>query len=327
MSVTKTSAKASAPAKIILFGEHFVVYDNPAILASIDRRIHVSVYLNKTKNINIRSDLEITDSYKSSKLKLINRKKNRELIFYPLYKLIKSILSKNNENMGIDVDIRSEIPFGIGLGSSAACCVAVSGAVKSLFHEPDRQQIYSIAAESERVIHQNSSGADCYVSTFGGLIYYIKNKALNKIKSPKKLSLIIVNTRIKHSTGSLVSSVKEYQSKNRILFKDLSHSAYDICQSALYAIKTGNEKRLGTLMNENHKLLQDIGVSHKKINEIVDLCIKNGAFGAKLTGAGGGGSIIALLPKRDTNDIILEIEKNGWECMPVKIDYGGMRIY
>jgi mevalonate kinase len=111
------------------------------------------------------------------------------------------------------------------------------------------------------------------------------------------------------------------------LFKDLSSCADNICQNAFAAINIGDQKQLGKLMNENHALLQQLRVSHKKIDQVTKICIKNGALGAKLTGAGGGGSMIALILNDDKIKIISDIERNSYDCMPVKIDYDGLMVY
>jgi mevalonate kinase len=327
MNLEKSFAETSAPAKIILFGEHFVVYNKPAILASVSKRIKVGAYLNNSETINIKSDLGIQGSYKDSNFKLIKGRNDSQTILYPLYASARSVLSERHQILGLDIVVNSEFPYGIGLGSSAASCVATVAAVESLFHKPDKQYVCDKAIKLERLIHNSSSGADCYISTFGGLMYYMKNEGFNKIYSKKDLSLIIGNTGIRHSTGVLVASVKKFKDKNRSLFNSLSNHAENICRDAFTAIKKGDEKKLGKLMIENHTLLQDIGVSHDKIDYLVNLCIENGALGAKLTGAGGGGIMIALVPPEQKLKIISTIEKNGCECIAVEIDFDGLMLY
>jgi mevalonate kinase len=327
MNLEKSFAETSAPAKIILFGEHFVVYNKPAILASVTKRIKVGAYLNNSNTINIKSDLGMQGSYKNSNFKLIKGGNDSQAILYPLYASARSVLSERHQSLGLDIVVNSEIPHGVGLGSSAASCVATVAAVDSLFHKPDKQYVCDKAIKSERLIHHSSSGADCYISTFGGLMYYIKNEGFNKIYSNKDLSLIIGNTGIRHSTGVLVASVKKFKDKNSSLFNSLSHHAEIICRDAFTAITKGDEKKLGKLMIENHTLLQHIGVSHDKIDYLVNLCIENGALGAKLTGAGGGGIMIALVPQEQKLKIISTIEKNGCKCIAVKIDFDGLILY
>ena len=327
MNCKKSFAETSAPAKIILFGEHFVVYNKPAILASVTKRIKVSAHLNNNKTVNIKSDLGIEASYKGSDFNLIKGENESQRILYPLYESARSVLSERDQILGLDIVVNSEFPYGIGLGSSAASCVATVAAVDSLFHKPDKQYVCDKAIKSERLIHNNSSGADCYISTFGGIMYYIKNKGFNKIYSGKDLSLIIGNTGIRHSTGALVSSVKKFKDENNSLFNNLSHRAETICRDAFTAITKGDERKLGKLMRENHNILQQIGVSHDKIDYLVNVCIENGALGAKLTGAGGGGIMIALVPQQEKLKIISTMEKNGCKCIPVEIDFDGLMLY
>jgi mevalonate kinase len=327
MNWEKSFAETSAPAKIILFGEHFVVYNKPAILASVTKRIKVGAHLNNSKTINIKSDLGIEASYKESDFNIIKGANDSQTILYPLYESARSVLSERHQILGLDILVNSEFPYGLGLGSSAASCVATVAAVDSLFHKPDKQYVCDKAIKSERLIHNNSSGADCYISTFGGLIYYIKNTGFNKIYCRKDLSLLIGNTGIRHSTGALVSSVKKFKDENSSLFNNLSRRAENICRDAFTAITKGDERKLGKLMRENHTLLQQIGVSHDKIDYLVNVCVENGALGAKLTGAGGGGIMIALVPQEEKLKLISIIEKNGCECMAVEIDFNGLMLY
>jgi mevalonate kinase len=327
MNWEKSFAETSAPAKIILFGEHFVVYNKPAILASVTKRIKVGAHLNNSKTINIKSDLGIEASYKESDFNIIKRANDSQTILYPLYESARSVLSERHQILGLDILVNSEFPYGLGLGSSAASCVATVAAVDSLFHKPDKQYVCDKAIKSERLIHNNSSGADCYISTFGGLIYYIKNTGFNKIYCRKDLSLLIGNTGIRHSTGALVSSVKKFKDENSSLFNNLSRRAENICRDAFTAITKGDERKLGELMRENHTLLQQLGVSHDKIDYLVNVCVENGALGAKLTGAGGGGIMIALVPQEEKLKLISIIEKNGCECMAVEIDFNGLMLY
>jgi mevalonate kinase len=327
MNWEKSFAETSAPAKIILFGEHFVVYNKPAILASVTKRIKVAAHLNNSKTINIKSDLGIEASYKESDFNIIKGANDSQTILYPLYESARSVLSERHQILGLDILVNSEFPYGLGLGSSAASCVATVAAVDSLFHKPDKQYVCDKAIKSERLIHNNSSGADCYISTFGGLIYYIKNTGFNKIYCRKDLSLLIGNTGIRHSTGALVSSVKKFKDENSSLFNNLSRRAENICRDAFTAITKGDERKLGKLMRENHTLLQQIGVSHDKIDYLVNVCVENGALGAKLTGAGGGGIMIALVPQEEKLKLISIIEKNGCECMAVEIDFNGLMLY
>lgn len=320
-----TKGKASAPAKIILFGEHFVVYGNPAILASIDRRITVETKKGKDGKVTIRSDIAAGE-FDGSTFKLIEGS-NARASLEPIYFAATQALAAKKQQAGLEVDIVSDIPYGVGLGSSAAALVATIAAVDSLLGKADRKKICESAIEAERIIHKNSSGADCYVSTFGGLIQYSKGQEYKKIDAKAKLFLVIGDTGIKHNTGELVSSVRKLKEANQMGFAGLMSQSKDICNQALAALNNGNVDHLGMLMNENQLLLERLGVSHEKADELIDIARRAGALGAKLTGAGGGGAIIALAAtKEDSEAIAAGIKEAGYNAFEVEIDSKGLLI-
>ncbi|MDP9197190.1 MAG: mevalonate kinase [Thermoproteota archaeon] len=288
---------SSAPGKIILLGEHFVVYGNPVILAAINRRISLYLKPNGTPFTHIKSGgMELVVS--TSKRQLLRRMIDSSSFLYPVLSCIANIQYQMNNFSGLDVIIESQIPHGEGLGSSAASCVATVGAMRALFGKIDKPSICKNAATAERIIHKNSSGADCYVSTFGGLMYYDPTCAYTHIDTKIKFLFLVCTTGIKHDTGNLVSRVKKFRDKNRPVFVELSERAKVICNDAKKALASGDPETLGKMMTENHKLLTRLDVSHPKLEEFIEICMSNGALGSKLTGAGGGGSIIALIPKK-----------------------------
>ncbi len=325
--------KASAPAKVILFGEHFVVYGSPAILAAINKRISVEAHtiIHDENKIVIRSDIGVAGEYRNNgKFNAVEGGSKATAVLDPLYGAIRRVLLlRNKKNIGIEIGISSRVPTGIGLGSSAASCVATVAAVDSLFQKtPSREKVCKLAIESERLIHKRTSGADCYVSTFGGLIqYYSKSKSFKNIETKESLSLVVANTGIKHSTSDLVAGVKKFKETNRTLFESLSKQATDICLQACTAIESGKCDKIGELMNENQIILQQIGISHHKVRDIIDICSKAGAIGAKMTGAGGGGAVIALAAsKQESNKIASHIKAAGYQSFKVQIDYKGLYV-
>ena len=326
-------SRASAPAKVVLFGEHFVVYGSPAILGSIDRRIRVSARIIRPAEINIRSDFGFSASFTANKLDECGTNLSEAQKFtYPLYfathEVISGSLNAKAAKLGVEIDIHSDIPYGIGLGSSAASCVATVAAVGSLFLKRDRHWIFTRAHRAERLIHKSSSGGDCYVSTFGGLIYYVRNGKNRKIKTRRSVSLILVNTGIKHSTKALVSLVENFRKQNTSLFEDLANSATHICDQAALALAEDNPVKLGRLMSRNHRLLETLGVSTVETDNLVRYCLDSGAYGAKLTGAGGGGSVIALVPDEYKTEFEYKLlKKYSYQCIPVQIRSYGLMKY
>jgi mevalonate kinase len=326
-------AKASAPAKVILFGEHFVVYGGPAILAAINKRISVDARIlsHDEDRIIISSDIGVVGEYwHNGDFNPLEGGSKAKAVLDPLYEaIIQVLLMRDKKKTGIEVSISSRVPLGIGLGSSAASCVATVAAVNSLFQKNiSRHQVCELAIESERQIHKRTSGADCYVSTFGGLIHYCsKSKDFKNIKTNESLSLVVASTGIKHYTSDLVSSVKRFKDRNETLFESLAKQASEICLQAWTAIESGKCDKIGELMNENQIILQQIGVSHHKAQKIIDLCSKAGAIGAKITGAGGGGAVIALAAsKMESVKLASQVKAAGYQSFEVEIDYKGLCI-
>lgn len=318
---------ASAPAKVILFGEHFVVHGNPALLAAINKRISVTARTIEAEKIVIRSDIGAAGEYSGRVFKVLRGGKRARALIDPIHDAARRALGSRDWDGGIEIDLRSEIPYGIGLGSSAASCVATVGAVGSLLGRHDRRWICERAVESERMIHKNSSGADCYISTFGGLIRYGRKEGYKKIGSGKSLLMVIGNTGIKHNTGELVAGVAKFKARKRKVFADLMTCADEICSDAASALESGDLERLGLLMNENQRLLQQIGVSNKKVDDLVRACSTAGALGAKITGAGGGGSVIALAADVKQSARIAEsIRQAGCDPIEAQIDHKGLIV-
>ena len=326
MSNLGITSIASAPAKIILFGEHFVVYNNPAILMAIDKRIQVNVQRIPECGIHIHSDLQEPFHDRS-----IQGKSNRleEIKNGPLYLIYDAILRSIPDpfETGIDIRIKSEIPVGIGLGSSGASCVATIAAVENLYKVPERHKVCLKAMASETIVHKGSSGADCFASTYGGIIHYIRNQGFSRINVHNIPHLVLLNSGLKHSTRSMVSRVEDFKMNNESKFRDLCIRASLICQKGMSAIQSGNIEEVGRLMTENHTLLQTLGASHEKVDELVQLCNKYGALGCKLTGAGGGGSVVALMTEKNLSRLESQTVKLQYEVLPVKVDNRGLEIH
>jgi mevalonate kinase len=324
--------KASAPAKVILFGEHFVVYGSPAILASINKRISVSAYttIDNEYKIAISTDIGVAGQYDNDgEFRRFEGGIEARSVLDPLYQAIKRVLLIRNKKIGIEISISSEVPPGIGLGSSAASCVATIAAVNSLFQKsPNRHKICKLAIESERLIHEKTSGADCYVSTFGGLIEYdSRSKGFRRLDTKGSLCLIVASTGVKHSTANLVAVVKRFKDRNQTHFESLTKQARDICLQACTALVSGKSDKIGELMNENQIILRQIGASHYKAEDLIDICSEAGALGTKITGAGGGGSVIALAAnKLERTKIASRINQAGYQSFEVEVDYKGLAV-
>ena len=309
---------ASAPGKVILFGEHFVVYGVKAILCSINKRVTVTAEKTSERKISINSKIGKLEIEPDKPISKINSP------LKPFYYLANKAVE--NKDTGIHIQIDSEIPLGAGLGSSSACCVAGAAAIFKLFGNISREEILKLAIEAERTIFENTSGADCTVCTYGGIMEYDKNKGFKKIQYKPNFQLVIINSNMEHSTQSMVSKVKEFENKNTEEFSRLSDLESKLVEDVLKLVKENKIQEIGQKMNQNQEYLEKIGISN---NELIKM-IKTGqesSFGAKITGSGGGGCIFALTDESNLQNILKKFKDNNYECFSAKIDFKGLNTF
>ena len=309
---------ASAPGKVILFGEHFVVYGVKAILCSINKRVTVTAEKTSERKISINSKIGKLELEPDKPISEINSP------LKPFYYLANK--SIENKDSGIRIQIDSEIPLGAGLGSSSACCVAGAAAIFKLFGNISKEEILELAIEAERTIFENTSGADCTVCTYGGIMEYDKNKGFKKIEYEPNFQLVIINSNIEHSTQSMVSKVKEFEKRNKEEFSRLSNLESKVIEDVLKLIKENKMQEIGQKMNQNQEYLENIGISNKELTKMIKIG-QESSFGAKITGSGGGGCIFALTNESNLQNILKKFKDNNYECFSTKIDFKGLNTF
>jgi len=311
-------SKASAPGKVILFGEHFVVYGVKAILCAIDKRVNVTAEKIDEKKISIRSNI--------GELVLPPNKSISEITspLKPFYYLANKIIE--NQNKGIEIIVESDIPLGVGLGSSSACCVAGAAAISKLFKKTSKEEILALAIEAEKTIFENTSGADCTVCTYGGIMEYDKENGFHKIESEPNFHLVIANSNIEHSTKSVVDEVRKFKERDETKFLSLCNMESKLVEEVLELLKENNIKKLGIKAKENQEYLETIGISNDKLREMIQIG-QTGSFGAKITGAGRGGCIYALTDESNLEHTMNQFKDKNFDCFAVKIDFKGLDTF
>ena len=297
-----------------------MVYGIKAILCAIDKRVTVTAEKIPENKILIKSNIGELEVPVKKSINEVNSP------LKPFFYLASKMIEKYNQTGGIKIFVKSEIPSGVGLGSSSACCVAGAAAISRLFEKTSKEQILELAIEAERTIFQNTSGADCTVCTFGGLMEYDKEKGFSQIKSEPNFHLVIANSNIEHSTDVVVSNVKQFKEKNEEKFSDMCQKELELVSRVGIMLKNNDLRGLGKCMHENQEFLETIGISNNKLREMIKV-VKNLSFGAKITGAGGGGCIIALTNESNLEKIISELKIREHECFSVKIDFNGLDTF
>jgi len=324
---------ASAPAKIILFGEHSVVYGKPAIAAAIDLRTYVKAEFNENGRIRIEAkDIRtpgLTVSFSEDQIYFeTDYGKAAEVLSY-VREAINLVMEEAGQRKGVTVSITSQIPVGAGLGSSAAVAVATIGAVSRLLGlELDKSEIAKLGHKVELLVQGASSGIDPTVSAVGGFLYYQKGsfESLPVVELP----IVVGYTGSSGSTKELVAKVRKNYEEMPEIIEPILNSMGKLVEKAREVILAEYDKEikfklLGTLMNINHGLLDALGVSTKSLSDLVYASREAGALGAKITGAGGGGCMYALAPGKQS-EVATAIKIAGGMPMVTKISKEGLRI-
>ncbi|MEM2341471.1 MAG: mevalonate kinase [Candidatus Bathyarchaeia archaeon] len=325
----KAYSRASAPAKVILFGEHFVVYDKMAVVMAIDRRAYVTVKPRSDDKIFIKSNLIGSSGAFTfnGKYQPIEGGLDGEVKFKPLYAIARNIMDSFGERMGLEIEVDSLIPVAAGLGSSAAVSVASAAAILNLLEvDLNKDQIFKLAFESERIVHGNPSGVDPATSTYGGILIYRRGEGIKRLDIEVNLPLIVGNTRIERMTGEMVLYVSNMRRRYQSVIDKIMDAGDSIATLGIEALKRGDLRALGDLMNINHALLYAIGVSNEAIERLISAARRAGALGAKLTGAGGGGCVIALSLPENTQRVAEAIERAGGESFVTSRALEGVKI-
>ena len=282
---------ASAPGKIILLGEHAVVYRKPAIAVPVNqvqaKAIITANPKGKPGSVQIQApaiDLDTDWKELSSD--------------HPIVVTIELTLHEigTSHMPACKLRISSTIPVASGLGSGAAVTVAIIRAIATfLGHSLSDEIVSSIAYEIEKIHHGTPSGIDNTVVTYRKPVYFIRSQPIETLQVPQPFSLVIANTGIPSPTALAVGDVRQKWLSDPDLLESIFSEIEQIVVKARSLIQSGNVELIGPLLTRNHQLLRDIGVSSNELDRLVDAALEAGALGAKLSGGGRGGNMIALV--------------------------------
>ncbi|MDR3074753.1 MAG: mevalonate kinase [Candidatus Methanoplasma sp.] len=304
---------ASAPGKFVILGEHAVVYGKPAIALAMNRRFYLSV--RRDDEFKINGDA-------------VDIRANPHLRY----------IASRNDMVPVSIHMDSKIPTGSGLGSSAALSVAFSAAMRALNSRSiSKEEIAKEAFEAEYFSQGGGSPMDTSASANGyGIALNVhgneedrlwdiskngRSWKISRIDVPS-MTFVIGYTGVRAATGPLVEKVRKYKDGNRFA-SDIIDEIGQITLEGLAAIESNDVVKLGELMTEDHKLLSILGVSSNELNRLVSASVPY-SYGAKLTGAGGGGSMVVLTDRPDK--VCEAIRSRGGMPFIVKTGVDGVKV-
>jgi len=292
--------------KIILLGEHSVVYGHHAIAAPIGLSVRAEVTRGWSTSAPVIADREVDGTV---------REPLREDISHRVADLITKRLGV--PAAGLRVDVFSDLPRASGLGASAAFAVAVVRSVADSFGiRVSDADVSNLAFECEQIVHGTPSGIDNTVATFGRPILFRKTDAdvpeFSEIVTPHPIPVIIGLTGVHALTSHTVGLVRTAWQRNPTLYDSLFRQIDDLALAGVDALRRGDIAQLGELMNINQGLLNALQVSSPEIEDLVAIARRAGALGAKLTGGGGGGAMIAVAEPGGAEPILAAMRGAGY---------------
>lgn len=295
--------------KIILLGEHAVVYGYPALAAALDRGVTIDA-VGTPAGGPLRIDIPAWD------LRVAASARDEE---HPVSRALAAIA----DELGIGRPAvtllgDAQIVHSAGLGSSAAMAVAITRALLVWSKRPqDTKTILAAASASEQVMHGKASGIDATLATHGGIGVYRKTAGLRPINA--KLRVLVAPSGAARSTAAMVDRVAQATSSGRVQMANAPTTNADarlaelgnLTDTGTTALLRGDLPGLGAAMNRAHAVLAELGVSTEQLDSLCDAARATGAHGAKLTGAGGGGAVIAIAPREREQAILTEWRNAG----------------
>jgi len=300
--------------KVILFNEHFVVYGLPAIASAIGAKTTALVERTAGSGVELKDERPETPGYKAEKQNQQKESLERMLKF----------MNINCQQNHFTITLSGDLIAASGVGASAASCAAIARAFSDeLGFNYSDEKVNDIAYEGERGYHGTPSGIDNTAATFGGLIWYKRegsSQLMERMRLRKPVEIVMGNTGMVADTKAVVAGVKDRKEKEAIEYDRLFKCADQLVRDARKELENFNLEKVGAYMNENHRLLQEIGVSCAELDALVELARDCGALGAKLTGTGKGGYMVALTPGIELqNRVAKEIGRKGFQALRTTI--------
>ncbi len=314
----KQSTTAMANGKVILLGEHAVVYGKPAIAVPIKNAVVAEV-----------TDTDHAPEIKVPAWDIDDKLEESNSIWWDAIQNVFKELDVADQKFGVHV--KPNIPAAMGLGGSAAIAVAIIRSVARHFKlELTNEEVNHFAFMCEKAAHGTPSGIDNTIATYGTPLIYQSGEQprMEEIEFPKPLNLVIGVSDHPSLTVDMVAGVRERWRGNADLYESLFENFRQVAESGISAIRAGDYRALGHMMTINHGLLSAIQVSSPELDRMVQITRDHGALGAKLTGAGGGGSIIALCgdehsqqnhSHKNMDAIITGLNRQGFKALQVTV--------
>jgi len=321
----KNSITVSAPGKLMLFGEHAVVYGHPCVVTAVDQRMQVTVETLETFEFILDApDVKVLN-YKKQLSDLGKGEIPKGAKFVEI--AVKNFAKKHGLKFGLKIITKSEFSSQFGFGSSSASTVCVLKALSVLSGKNlSEKKLFDLAYKTVLDIQGKGSGFDVAAAIYGGTLYFLTGGKIMKPLKIKKLPLLVAYSGVKADTVTLMNQVSILSKKYPKIINHLYQNIEETVDLAKKAMLQYRWLTVGELMNVNQGYLEALGVSTQKLSDMIYAVRDAGGYGAKLSGAGGGDCIIAIAPKEKIAAVKKSIVKVGGEIIELTTNAEGVRV-
>jgi mevalonate kinase len=310
-------AQGTGFGKTILIGDQFVLDEVPAIVSAISYETVTTVERIDGEGWVLEDNRIEVPGYKEKKKEQQVGSINRIL----------EVMNFDVKKNPIKITVAGDLLAGSGVGASAASCVSLARALNEEFNLGySIEEINRVAWQGEFPYHGIASGVDNTASTYGGLLrFWLKDGKQNfeQIKTPASFEIVLCNSGITANTAALDAFIDQQKEDNWDLFRSRLDIIVSQGSEMKKALETGDLAAVGRIMTGNHKLLVDMDMSHEILDHLCKVAVGNGALGAKVTGGGRGGYMIALTPGKELQEKIVSAFKNEGYDLIIKATIGG----
>lgn len=315
----------SVPGKLMLMGEHAVVYGRPCIVTAVSQRMQVTIEkIDETIFRLNAADLHL-ENYQRPLIEVGKGDIPNKVKFVEI--ALRNFVNNYRINSGLNITTKAEFSAKFGFGSSSATVVGMIRALVELFNlKLSNKELFDLSYKTVLDIQRKGSGFDVAAAIYGGTLYFETGGKVIEPLSIDGLTLVAGFTGVKADTVAMVNLVSAKIKNYKIGIEKIFDNIAKLVDEAKIAISDKDWQRLGTLMDYNQNYLEDLGVSTDKLNLMIEAAKKGGAYGAKISGAGGGDCMIALVSNETKEQVKDAIKNVGGEIIDTNINAEGVKI-
>jgi mevalonate kinase len=314
----------SAPGKLMLCGGYAVVHGRPCVVTAVDQRLYVTIEKNGDDQFHLEAPDLGLKTYSKTLTELGTKDLPKAVRF--IETLYKIFLDEHPQKKGIKVSTKSDFSSSFGFGSSSAVTVAFAKGLTKLYGVTlDEKQLFDLCYKAVIEVQGVGSGFDLAAAIWGGTIYYISPAVVVEKIKVKNLPIVVGYTGVKADTPTLVRMINNKLDNDIARIESIFDSVGDISRAVVKSLRNEDWDQLGSLFNQHQALMRQLGVSSPELEKLIQASSTAGAYGAGLSGAGGGDCMLSVIDEENKENVTKVLNQAG-EVLDVKLNAPGVRI-